>query len=111
MRVTAMADPRIASARDGARSAMGRASGARPPRYYGPARGREEPPAVTAARERQPDGDELAELDAARGRYQAALAAVPEPYPPARPPVTAASRCGRCGYLTAAAGHRVTCGD
>ena len=40
------------------------------------------------------DDDDLAEATAARDRYQAALAAVPEPGPP---PVTAASRCGRCG--------------
>jgi len=227
-----MADRRTAS--DDGRSAMARASDARPPRYYDPARGREEPAAVTAARERHravseeieraralaaagtgreggamakaqpaglhgdgrspmarasdalpfrpyvykgtgediykgargylddvrrqaaarheesapdigrgpewyreladgdtappapvlapvpvpalalpaagPDGDELAEPDAARGRYQAALAGVPEPAP-APPPVTTTARCGRCGYLTAAAGHRVTCGD
>jgi hypothetical protein len=55
------------------------------------------------------DGDELTETAAARDRYQAAM---PEPAPlPEPPPVTPASRCGRCGYLTTAAGHRVMCGD
>jgi hypothetical protein len=28
-----------------------------------------------------------------------------------RSPVTAASRCGGCGYLTTAAGHRVMCDE
>ena len=58
------------------------------------------------------DGDEMAELTAARDRCQDALAAVPEPGPPpAPPPVTLAGRCGRCGYLTTAAGHRVACDE
>ena len=59
-----------------------------------------------------PDSDGQAETAAARDRYQAAmaLAGPPEPgAPPAPPPVTAASRCGQCGYLTTAAGHRVMC--
>jgi hypothetical protein len=42
----------IAPAVTGSRTAMARASDARTPRFYDPARGREEPPAVTAARER-----------------------------------------------------------
>jgi hypothetical protein len=63
-----------------------------------------------------PDRDELAELTAERDRYHAAMAAaVPGPRAPgpapAPPPVTAASRCGGCGYLTTAAGHRVMCDD
>lgn len=45
-----------------------------------------------------PDDDELAE-------------AAPEPGPTPPPLVTAGSRCGRCGYLTTAAGHRVTCDE
>jgi hypothetical protein len=61
------------------------------------------------------DGDELAELAAARERNQAALTAVPAPGPlPAPPAVTPASRrrrCRRCGYLTTAAGHRVMCDE
>ena len=56
--------------------------------------------------------DELAELAAARDRYQAVLAALDGPAPQAAPPpVTAASRCGRCGYLTSAVGHRVACDE
>lgn len=136
---------RAAGAREDGRSAMARASDARPPKFYDPARAHQEPPAVIAARERHwalnaeierlavlaaersgadcvgpgagwdpPDGDELAELAAARDRYQAAMAAVPGPEPgppPAPPPVTAARRCGRCGYLTTAAGHRVMCDE
>jgi hypothetical protein len=65
-------------------------------------------------RELAEDG-EMAELAAERDRYQAAMAAVPgprEPDPaPAPPPVTAASRCRRCGYLTTAVGHKVACDE
>jgi hypothetical protein len=119
---------------------MTRASDTRPPKFYDPSRGRQEPPAVIAARERhravnaemeraraQADA-RLAALAAERtgancvgpgtgwdppdGDELAALAAVPEPGPaPAPPPVTPASRCGRCGYLTTAAGHRVACDE
>lgn len=57
--------------------------------------------------------DEAAELAAERDRYQAAMAAVPEPRAPAPPPVTvtAPGRCRRCKYLTTSAGHRVMCDD
>ena len=55
--------------------------------------------------------DELAELDAARERYQAAMAAVPEPRAPGPPPVAAVTRCRRCKYLTTSAGHRVMCDE
>src|SRR6266704_494207 len=59
------------------------------------------------------EDQELAELAGTCDRYQAAMAAVPEPRAPdpLPPPVTAASRCGRCGYLTSAAGHRVMCDE
>ena len=61
------------------------------------------------------EDQELAELDAERDRYQAAMAAVPAPRKPdpapAPTPVAAASRCRRCGYLTTSAGHRVMCDD
>lgn len=135
-----MADQPLIRARDGDnRSAMARASDALPVKFYDPARGRAEPPAVIAARERHravnaeierrsaaleaeqsgadcvgpgagwdpPDGDELAELTAARDRWQAAQAALDA----APPPVTPASRCRRCGYLTTASGHRVMCDE
>ena len=64
------------------------------------------------------EDDQLAELAAERDRYQAAMAVAREPEPapgpdpaPRTPPITAASRCGRCGYLTTAAGHRVMCDE
>src|SRR5260370_4345365 len=69
-----MADPRIASARDGGRSAMGGASDARPPRYYDPARGREEPAAVTAARERhRANSEEIERLKAGHRKRGGAM--------------------------------------
>lgn len=52
---------------------------------------------------------ELAELDAARDRNQETMAAVQ--YPGRVPLPVTASRCGRCGYLTTAAGHQVTCDE
>lgn len=59
----------------------------------------------------EPDGDELAEIVAARDRYQEAMALT---MPPARPPAPAAEdvpappapRCRRCGYLTTSIGHK-----
>ena len=61
------------------------------------------------------EDDEQAALDAERDRYQAAMAAVPEPRKPDPAPapalVAAASRCRRCGYLTASAGHKVMCDE
>lgn len=61
------------------------------------------------------DDGEMDEMTAARDRWQAALAAVPEPRkpgPPAAPPlVTAPARCRRCKYLTTSAGHRVMCDE
>ena len=63
------------AARDG-RSAMARASDALPPRYYDPARGREEPPAVTAARERhRAVSEEIERRQAVMEARAAALAA------------------------------------
>lgn len=44
--------PRFTPAVTDGRSAMARASDGGEPRFYDPSRGREEPPAVTAARER-----------------------------------------------------------
>lgn len=70
------------------------------------------PPGYEWYRELAEDGDGLAEMTAARDRYQEALAAVPDPEPrPAPLPVTAAARCRRCRYLTTSAGHRVMCGE
>jgi hypothetical protein len=56
--------------------------------------------------------DELAELNAERDRYQAAMARVPEPDPlPAPPPVTTARRHRPCGYLRGSRGCKAVCGD
>ena len=62
-----------------------------------------------------PEG-ELAALDGARERYQAAMAAVPEPVLPAPPPVTEApARPARrhrpCGYLRGSRGCKAVCGE
>jgi|HubBroStandDraft_6_1064221.scaffolds.fasta_scaffold00062_117 hypothetical protein len=71
------------------------------------------PPAPPLSLALVPDDGELADLESARDRYHAAqdtLNAPPEPVPlAAPPPVTAATRCRACGYLTSAAGHRVMC--
>ena len=116
------------------RSAMTRASDGRPFRPYVYRGGEKEPAAVIAVRQRHraldderqrqrerggalapvraPEDQELAELDAERDRYQAAVPEPREPDPaPAPTPVAAASRCRRCGYLTTSAGHRVMCDD
>ena len=150
-----MTNPRYTGT-DG-RTAMGRASDARPFKPYVYRGGDREPAAVTAVRQRHreldaelerartvaatavidtagpgPDEagyewrreqlleeggqwplaaaeDEMAELDAERDRYQAAMAAVPEPRAPEPPPVAAVTRCRRGRYLTTSAGHRVMC--
>jgi hypothetical protein len=127
--------PLAAAVTDG-RSAMSRASDGRPFKPYVYGGGDREPGAVAAARERhralndrteaaqrqrerdesrtapmEADSDEIDEAAAARDRYQAAMAAVPESRIPEPPPATAASRCKQCGYLTTAAGHRVMCDE
>ncbi len=114
-----------ADGRAGSRSAMDRASGARPFKPYAYNGGEREPAAVTAIRLRyRAHQAELYALteetmpdDAPGYEWQRELgdgdgfAGVRDPEAPAPPPVAAARWCGRCGYLTTAAGHQVMCGE
>lgn len=60
--------------------------------------------------------DELAEMDAERERYQAAMARVPAPGPPAAPPPVTPGPAGParrhrpCGYLRGSRGCKAVCG-
>ncbi len=79
-----MPDPRSprnpATAHQDPRSAMARTSDTRPPKPYDPARGRQEPPAVTAARKRHQA------INARIKAAQEALAAQEAGDEPGRPP-------------------------